>query len=191
MTANQIAYSKVLEDRRHSKAVEYETARHNTELEGIGWQQAAAASKSADAAMAHAGAAYLGAQASMYSASAQMYSAQAAEAHYQRQDILTQEYNTGVLAIQDRNAVTQRLGVIGQNVIGLFDASTRRTQASIASASQQEQARHNRESERIESSQVGARNFANIGRGVRDVVSGVTEGINSVGSLISGANVFK
>lgn len=186
MTANQIAYSKVLEDTRHNKQYEYETARHNTQLEGIGWQQAAAASKSADAAMAHAGAAYLGAQASMYGAQASMYSAQAAEAHYERQDQIQREYNLGALDIQQQQATTQRLGTVAQNVIGMFNAQTNRTQASIASARQQEEVRHNRTTEGQRQQQIGFENFATGARGFKDVVSGVAQGLNSVGSLIKG-----
>lgn len=184
MTANQIAYSKVVEDRRHNKVYEYETARHNTELEGIGWQQAAAASRSADAAMAHAGAAYLGAQASMYGAQASMLAAQETAAHYQRQDTLTQEWNAGMLAVNQQNANTQRLGTVGQNVIGFFNAATNRKQSNTASAQQQETARHNKVSEGLELSQVGARNFSNIARGVRDIGQVAGDMITSVGSLI-------
>lgn len=37
MTANQIAYQKLVEDRRHNRVTEGETSRHNIQQEGIGW----------------------------------------------------------------------------------------------------------------------------------------------------------
>lgn len=37
MTANQIAYQKLVEDRRHNRAQESETGRHNIQQEQIGW----------------------------------------------------------------------------------------------------------------------------------------------------------
>lgn len=76
MTANQIAYWSVVESERHNKAteketnrhnvvveqetyrhntvVESETHRHNVVQEGIGWSQAAAAHKQANAALMNA-----------------------------------------------------------------------------------------------------------------------------------------
>lgn len=186
MTANQIAYSNVVETRRHNKVYEYETARHNTQLEGIGWQQAAAATKSADAAMAHAGAAYLGAQASMYGAAASMYSAQAAEQHYQRQDMMQLEYNQAMIGARQTELGTQRMGVVGQNVIGMFNAITNRTQASIAQSRQAEDVRHNLVTEGQTQSRIGAENFRDIASGVGTIARGIASGLNSVGSLFKG-----
>lgn len=76
MTANQISYAKLLEEKRHNVAYETETNRHNVETEGIGWHQAESSRIQANASTVQA-------QASMINAYANSASVQEAIRHDQ------------------------------------------------------------------------------------------------------------
>lgn len=179
MTANQIAYSKVVEDRRHNKVFEGETYRHNVETEGIGWQQAAAALTSARAAMVSAGAQQLGAQASILGAQTRQQELQETKRHNSAQESLTSIYNRGMLAQGWTNQGVQAYNAAMNGMVGLRNAATRRAELV-------ESTRHNIATEGIALDRLPSEKFKLGAEGFNSLTQGIVRIAEPIINMIGG-----